>query len=295
MLEDLKLEKRYDGLLYFAESARNIPKMHTHHHIELELNMVVRGTIAYVVDGQRFTFPPRTLLWLFPEQQHQLVARSDDAQYFVAVFKPSLIVKSCRTPAYDGLKRDGSEQEGVLHTLLKPESFDLVRKIMGSVMQGALDPDILNREAGFGVGSDFRFQHGDPDCLNAGLRHLLLLCWRSRLTGSVLGDMVALHPKVRRALKLLSEGKEDDLSRLAKACGVSDAYLSRIFHRQIGVPLSEYRNSLRLTRFWEEYRKREDKNLLDAAYSAGFGSYAQFYRVFVKAYGRGPRECLASS
>lgn len=292
MLEDLKLEKRYDGLLFLAESARNVPKMKTHHHVELELNLVVKGTITYVVNDQRFTFPPRTLLWLFPRQEHQLVGRSDDAQFFVAVFKPSLIAKSCRTPAYDGLKRDGSERDGVLHTLLSPESFDLVRKIMDSVMEGALDPDILNREAGFGVGSDFCFQHGDPDGLNAGLRHLLLLCWRSRHTGSVLGNIVALHPKVRRALKLLSEGREDDLTRLAAACGASSAYLSRTFHRQVGVPLSEYRNSLRLTRFWEEYHQREDKNLLEAAYSAGFGSYAQFYRVFAKAYGRGPRECL---
>ena len=29
-----------------------------------------------------------------------------------------------------------------------------------------------------------------------------------------------------------------------------------------------------------------------AAYAAGFGSYAQFHRVFTQAYGRGPRECL---
>ena len=27
-------------------------------------------------------------------------------------------------------------------------------------------------------------------------------------------------------------------------------------------------------------------------YAAGFGSYAQFYKVFVQAYGRGPRASL---
>jgi AraC-like DNA-binding protein len=295
MLQDLKLGKDYDGLLFLAESARNVAVLKSHHHIELELNLVVRGTIAYVVTGRRFIFKPRTLLWLFPEQEHQMVARSDDAQYYVAVFKPSLIAKPCRTSAYDGLKRGGNEQDGVLNTQLAPDFFDLVRKTMDSLMQGALDPDILNREAGFGVRDDFSFKHSDPDGLNAGLHHLLLLCWRSQRMGRVLGDAVSLHPVVRRALNILSEGvRDEDLSYLAKACGASASHLSRTFHRQIGVPLSQYRNSLRLTRFWEEYQQMEQKTLAEAVYAAGFGSYAQFYRVFAQAYGYGPREYLAN-
>ncbi len=294
MLEDLKLGKVYDGFLFLAESTRNPPKLKSHHHIELELNLVVRGTITYVVSGRRFTFQPRTLLWLFPEQEHQLVDRSDNAQNYVAVFKPSLIARSCRTDAYDGLKRRSSERDCVLNTMLEPDSFDLIRKTMDSLMRGSLDPDLLNRESGFGVGSDFSFEHGDPDGLNAGLHHLLLLCWRSQRTGRVLGDAVALHPAVRRALKLLSEEDwNQDLGELAKTCGASESYLSRTFRRQVGVPLSRYRNSLRLSRFWEQYRQPEQKTMAEAVYAAGFGSYAQFYKVFTQAYGRGPRASLA--
>lgn len=295
MLEDLKLGKDYDGFLFLAESTRNPPKLKSHHHVELELNLVVRGTITYVVGDRRFTFPPRTLLWLFPQQEHQLVDRSNDAQYYVVVFKPSLIARSCRTSAYEELKRGNNGTDYVLHTLIEPDSFDLIRKTMDSLMQGSLDPDLLNREAGFGVGSGFSFEHGDPDGLNAGLHHLLLLCWRSHRTGKALGDAIALHPTVRRAIKLLSEGNgHQDLGRLAKACGASEAHLSRTFHRQIGVSLGRYRNSLRLSRFWEQYRQPEQKTLAEAVYAAGFGSYAQFYKVFTQAYGRGPRASIAS-
>jgi AraC-like DNA-binding protein len=294
--ENLKLGKRYDGLLFLAESACHPPKLKSHHHLELELNLVVRGTITYVVGGRRFTFPARTLLWLFPAQEHQLVDRSDDAQNYVAVFKPSLIARSCRTPVYAGLKRAKSGQDGVLSTLLEPESFDLIRKMMESLMQGSLDSGLLNREAGFGVGSNFSFEHGDPDGLNAGLHHLLLLCWRTQRTGKVMGDAVSLHPGVRRALQLLGEGAWDrDLGQLARACGMSEAHLSRTFRRQVGVPLSRYRNSFRLSRFWEEYRQPEQKTLAEAVYAAGFGSYAQFYKIFTQAYGRGPRACLNAS
>jgi hypothetical protein len=37
---------------------------------------------------------------MFPSQEHQLVDRSNDAQYYVAVFKPELINKSCRSASY---------------------------------------------------------------------------------------------------------------------------------------------------------------------------------------------------
>ena len=296
MLENLKLGKRYDGFLFLAESARNPPKLRSHHHVELELNLVVRGSITYVVGRRRYTFPSPTLLWLFPTQEHQLVDRTDDAQYYVAVFKPSLIARSCRTPAYEGLKRDTSEHGGVLRTMLDPESFDLIRKTMDSLMEGSLDPDVLNQQLGFGVGSDFTFEHNDPDGLNAGLHHLLLQCWRSQRSGKVLGNPVALHPAVARALKLLSESDwEKNLGELAKACGVSEAYLSRTFRRQVGIPLSRYRNSLRLSRFWENYRQPEQKTLAEAVYAAGFGSYAQFYKIFTQAYGRGPRASLTQT
>jgi methylphosphotriester-DNA--protein-cysteine methyltransferase len=270
-----------------------LQKLYSHHHVELELNLVVQGAITYIVNGRRATFLPRTLIWLFPHQEHQLVNRSDNMQFYCLVFKQSLISKACKTAAFEELKHLADRQEGVLSTVLRPESFDLISKIMDAMMQGSLESDLLNREVGFGPGSDFHFEHNDPDTLNAGLRYLLLLCWRSQLTGKTASDTTALHPAIRHALKLLSEeDTEKDLGELARACSVSKSYLSRTFRRQIGVPLNRYRNSLRLTRFFEEYRQQDQKNLAEAMFAAGFGSYAQFYKVFTQAYGRGPRAVL---
>jgi methylphosphotriester-DNA--protein-cysteine methyltransferase len=166
--------------------------------------------------------------------------------------------------------------------------------MMESLMEGSLDADLLNREAGFGPASNFSFEHHDPDALNAGLHHLLLLCWRYQVEGKTAGEAVTLHPAVRRAIKILSENdRSQDLNELSRACGASKAYLSRIFHRQIGVPLNQYRNSLRLARFFEAYRGTNNCTLAEAVYAAGFGSYAQFYKVFTQSYGYGPREILS--
>lgn len=295
MLENLKLREGYDGFLFLAESARNPPVLKPHHHVELELNVVVRGTITYVVGGRRFTFGQRALLWMFPAQEHQLVDRSDDAQNYVAVFKPELIAAAARGLGYEGLRREHSEVDGVLSTMLEPASFDLIRRTMEVTVADGLDGDVLNREAGFGVGSSFSFEHGDPDALNAALRHLLLLCWRCHRGELVAQGAVALHPGVRKALACLGEEEwGDDLARLGKRCGVSAAYLSRVFARQVGVPLSRYRNSARLGRFLELRRAGDGRTITELVYASGFGSYAQFYKVFARAYGQGPRAGLSA-
>lgn len=293
MLEDLKIPPEYDGFLFLAEAARNPPVLQSHRHAELEINLVVRGGITYIANGSRYRFDRRTLLWFFPSQEHQLVDRTPDAQYYVAVFKPSLIVRSCSGEAYRGLAKKSAGHD-ILHTGLEPETFDLMKLTMESLMRGALDPDLLNREAGFGYRSDFVFRHGDPDGLNAGLHHLLMLSWRCRHNGRALGRPVSLHPAVVSALRLLGEGYTDlDLGQIASRCGVSASYLSRVFHAQVGVPLRRYRNSLRLRGFWEALGGTARPTLTEAVYQAGFGSYAQFYKVFASVYGAGPREVLA--
>src|SRR5271154_3284155 len=102
MLENLKIGPRYNGLLYLAESARNLLSIKSHRHKELELNLVVQGTISYVVSRRRFTFKRGALVWLFPSQEHQLVDRSRDAKFYVAVFKRNLIGRACRSADYAG-------------------------------------------------------------------------------------------------------------------------------------------------------------------------------------------------
>lgn len=296
MIENLKIGSEYDGFLFLAESVKNPPALRPHHHVELELNLVAAGSVTYVVGGQRFTFSKRTLLWMFPDQEHQLVDRTSDAEYYVAVFKPDLIERACRGSRYSGLKKSKLSKEGVLHTKLPPEDFDMIRRTMDSVLTEGIDAELLNKEAGFGLSPNFTFRHNDPDWLNAGLRHLLLLSWRHQQGRRGTGSQVRLHPAVRKALHWINHEREyTDGSSLSEYCGVSESYLSRLFHKQIGVPLTRYRNSVRLSNFWEAYRSKENPTILEAVFEGGFGSYAQFYRVFREVYGYGPREALKQS
>ena len=290
MLQDLKLRPRYDGFVFLADAQQGIPWLATHHHPELELNLVVRGSITYVVGRHRCTFHPGELLWLYPAQPHRLVDRSRDARYYVCVFKPRLVRALCRVAPYADLRGEKPTHPGVRHAVLGPEALNLLRLNMQSLTEGIPDPLRLNREAGFGTSPDFRFEHRDPDGLNAGLRHLLLLARRCEAGASGRsGSAVPLHPAVLAALELIGRGDESALSALARRCGTSAAHLSRLFAREVGIPLTRYRQSVRLERFWTCYRQPPRKTIAEAAFAAGFGSYAQFYKVFRQLYGRGPR------
>ncbi len=78
---------------------------------------------------------------------------------------------------------------------------------------------------------------------------------------------------------------------LAKDLSLSPRRLARAFRREANTSIVEYRNDMRLTRFFERFDSTA-QNLLDAALAAGFGSYAQFHRVFRARFGQSPREYL---
>ncbi|OQX70164.1 MAG: hypothetical protein B6A08_01425 [Sorangiineae bacterium NIC37A_2] len=78
---------------------------------------------------------------------------------------------------------------------------------------------------------------------------------------------------------------------LAKRLGLSPSRLTALFREQMGVSIVEYRNRLRIERFFTLVAPGGG-NLLQAALDAGFGSYAQFHRVFRDLLGTTPKEYL---
>jgi len=88
---------------------------------------------------------------------------------------------------------------------------------------------------------------------------------------------------------------DSTLAPLPRHCGCSESFLSRTFRQEVGTNFARYRNSVRLGRFWEYYRSGQCETLVEAVFAAGFGSYAQFFRVFTAAYGTSPRRALANT
>ena len=121
-----------------------------------------------------------------------------------------------------------------------------------------------------------------------------------QLTGTVAPPSEAPEPESRKsrdgtlvaqALERLRDDPSVSRGALAQGLGVSPSKLGKAFRAQMGVAFVDYRNQLRLERFMALVFPGGG-NVSTAARNAGFGSYAQFHRVFRALVGKSPKEYL---
>lgn len=269
MKEHLGIPSALDGHIWRARS-RPPTLVRPHHHDELEFNLVLAGQGTYLCERRTVELTRRTLFWLFPAQRHLLVRYSPDFEMWVAVFRPRLVQHVARDP-----------QRAVLQEANPTGEF------CRQLDEVALRRLHLLYEEVAAVATD-------PAWFNAGLRYALLTTWAAFAAAEHVPVRREVHPAVERAARLLrADPGGRSLDELARQAGLSASRLSRLFRQQLGMSLTEFRNRQRLERFlaltskWEHAPRTK---LLSAALEAGFGSYAQCYRVFRRCMGTRPSE-----
>lgn len=110
---------------------------------------------------------------------------------------------------------------------------------------------------------------------------------------SSLPSTTARHPVLRKAVHRLRQDPSLGGAQLARELRVSLSHLARLFKTEIGISLVDYRNQLRMERLFA-LAEQGASRLSEAARAAGFGSYAQFHRVFRALHGQTPREYFAA-
>jgi len=134
----------------------------------------------------------------------------------------------------------------------------------------------------------------DDAQFNTGLAFAVLTSWIEHLRARAIVPKARREPLVERVIQLLREEGRLSLDELSRASGASRSVLTRLFKRQTGLSILEYKNRLRVERFLALYADGEGATLLEAALAAGFGSYAQFHRVCRALRHMTPREYLQS-
>jgi len=232
----------------------------THRHRELEANLVHRGHGHYVIGDRRLPVRAGDLLWLFPDQEHMLVAWSRDFAMDIAVFRPALVAELA-VPELEHAD-PGAAWVRRLDASAADALADSAERVAA-----ACDHDHLRANRGRRW---WRRQARDAD----------------RAAEAERGE--ELHPAVLAAVQLLHADPGRGLAELAAEAGLSPSRLSRLFAAQMGMPLTELRNRRRLELFFAHYGSGQRRTMLDAALAAGFGSYAQFHRVFRRLQGCSP-------
>ncbi|GGH08990.1 hypothetical protein GCM10011586_26790 [Silvibacterium dinghuense] len=237
-----------------------------HRHAELELNLVTRGKGLYLLGARRYEIRRGDLLWLFPAQEHVLIEQTADFAMWIAVFRRRAVKRWAVDRAARPL---------------------LQRELQGEACRRLVRQELERSEQLF---QELAATDCDPGLKNAGLGYALLHAWKCFEQAAAVPAQ-ALHPAVERAAKIIRSGGDGySLQELARQAGISTSRLSRLFPQQTGTTIVEFRNRQRVQRFQQERERNPHRNLLDAALDAGFGSYAQFHRVFREMVGCSPKE-----
>jgi AraC-like DNA-binding protein len=275
MKEALALPTGCDGAVWDYHD-RPGQRRAPHRHDELELNLVTAGSARYLVGERRHDLRPGTLLWLFPAQDHLLLEESPDYRMWIAVFRPRLLQPIATGPRAPLCAAD---PPGLFCRQLDPDAADRLNALLAELQSTP----------------DARATPPDPAHTNAGLAWAAVTAWATfDRAGSAANVWRDVHPAVERAARLLRDENHPnhpaDLADLADRCGLSPSHLSRLFHTQTGLSITDFRNRQRLHRFLRLYRRGTRLNLTTAALAAGFGSYPQFHRVFRQLMGQSPAD-----
>jgi len=247
------------------------PPMHrAHRHDELEANLVLLGWVEYLIGDRRVRFPRQAVGWLLPHQTHRLIQSSPDVQMWIVVFTPALVTELDRDDAGPPRRWLREDADAGQIRVVGEDIGDLAR--LCAALSDPAVPATRHR---------------------LGLAWLLSECWRafSRSPGAAAG--IRLHPAVQAAAQWLhdhaAEAAADDLPALARRCGISRPWLSRLFYEQLGESLTDYRNRQRFYRFRDLIAAPDVGSLTAAALAAGFGSYTQCFRIVRQHTGLSPR------
>jgi AraC-like DNA-binding protein len=233
----------------------------SHSHDEFEVNLITSGRGTYVIDGEKHAVRARSLVWLFPEQEHFLKNFSSDFTMWIFVLSPEFAHRMAGRIGPLAERRTGS-------IFLKTLPLTCTRHLEG-------------------VAQELSTGFQPLDCHELGLVWWLASAWEAYEHGEA-NDVGPLHSAVSRAIALLHENASENLKSLARQTGLSPSRLSRLFKQQAGMSITDFRNSLRLEAFLSHHDRHRGEAMFDAAEQSGFGSYAQFSRVFRRQMGCSP-------
>lgn len=101
-----------------------------------------------------------------------------------------------------------------------------------------------------------------------------------------------MDPRIRVTLKLIQEHKtlaQFGLAETSSMMGLSQAYLLRLFRREVGTTFSTHLRNERMHRALQ-LLKQDCRSIKQVAFECGYSDVSNFYRDFRRVYAIPPRE-----
>ena len=248
----------------------NIKTFPFHNHQTYEIYVFLEGNVHYFVEGSLYKLLPYDILVMKDNEMHRAI-HTEKAQYHRIVINVNKnFFKKYLCPEYEKIFTD------------RKLGKDNIIKAEYTKSSGLIDA-ITRFES-------YTKESPVPDAVaSALLLEILHILNKSKFENSL--DTVK-NETVKKAMHYINENIEtiDLLDEIADCLFVSKSYLCRAFKKTTGMTINSYITAKRL--MMVKQLCQSGKKISAASVEAGFGSYSNFYKAYIKDTGLPPKEGL---
>lgn len=254
------------------------PMRRPDHHNEVELNLLRRGWVTYLLGGRKVRIEAGQLGVFWAAVPHQIIAYGSDTEYFVATIPLAWFLQS-KLP------------EGFAQSLLQ-----------GAVMCAPSPGD------GRADAALFAQWEEDLEAPRAETADIVMLEMQARLM-RLAAALPAAATRARKARSRLAPLKMGGLNKveqmacliaqrytealtveeIGKAVGLHPNYAMNLFKKTFGTTLIDYLTHHRISHA-QRLLATGDTKIVEVAFESGFNSISRFNEAFRRACGTTPRE-----
>jgi len=255
-----------------------VPMKRPDRHNEIELNLLRRGSLTYLMGGNSVTIPAGRLAVFWAAIPHQIIASKDNAEYFVATI-PLVWCLQCKFPAIfvdtimharvvldpDPKKRRGDEEmfDQWVHDLEKPDAERqrvVFLEIKARLLRFALAVSTKLAAGGGWPPAQSAIEAGGLSRVEQ-MACFVAKNYTERLTAEQISAAVGLHPN----------------------------YAMSVFKKAMGMTLIDCVTQHRVSHA-QRLLATTDMKIIDVGLSSGFFSLSRFYEAFHKWCGCSPKD-----
>ncbi|MBQ3553539.1 MAG: helix-turn-helix transcriptional regulator [Clostridia bacterium] len=250
-------------------SPTNIKYM-LHNHPYYEILIFLKGNADFYVEGSVYPLKPMDILVMRDDEMHKVVNTSQDTYERIVIYLEKSFFQSEEMKQYENIflsKGKGEKNLIERENVKKAEIFDTLLRIEKYIKQNNQGNEHLIR------------------CILTEFLHQL----------KELGTSVGTTPNqmVKAIMDYINDHYNEDLSLdcLAERFYVSKYHLCRCFKQYAGLTINHYITCRRLMHVRKLHS--QGKTLAVASTEAGFTSYSNFYKAYVRETGYSPSEGLS--
>jgi AraC family transcriptional regulator, melibiose operon regulatory protein len=255
-----------------------VPMQRPDRHNEIELNLLKRGSLTYLLGGNMVVIPASRLAVFWAGIPHQIITSKDNAEYYVATI-PLAWFLQCRFPAHF--------VDAILHARVvldpnpQPRGGDL--EMFERWVHDFEDADPQRQRIAFLEieARLFRFALTVPaniaDARSPKTAHSIM-----QVGGLNRSEQIALYIAQHYTESLTAE-------QISKSVGLHPNYAMTLFKKATGITMVDFLTQHRVSHAQRLLATTDDK-IIEIAYGAGFGSSSRFHDAFTRWCGCPPKQ-----